>query len=90
MQVSAQFALSHFDEISSAIDRGEEVEILRPGKPTLRLVPDPVPSQTRIGKRVLGAGIGELRVPSDREWRQMDQEIESEMCDAPLISSGDV
>jgi len=39
MKVSAQFASTHFDEISAAVDRGEEVEIVRPGKPGLHLVP---------------------------------------------------
>ena len=90
MQVSAQFVVSHFDEISSAIDRGEDVEILRPGKSTLRLVSQPAPYKSKAGSRILGAGIGELHVPTEREWRQMDQEIEREMCESPLISSGEI
>ena len=44
MQVTSQFALSHFDEISAAVDRGEEVEIVRPGKPGLHLVTAPAPN----------------------------------------------
>jgi antitoxin (DNA-binding transcriptional repressor) of toxin-antitoxin stability system len=38
MKVTLQYAASHFEDISAAVDRGEEVEILRPGKAPLHLV----------------------------------------------------
>jgi antitoxin (DNA-binding transcriptional repressor) of toxin-antitoxin stability system len=38
MKVTLQYAASHFEAISAAVDRGEEVEILRPGKATLHVV----------------------------------------------------
>lgn len=95
MQVSAQYAFSHFEDISSAIDRGEEVEIVRPGKPALQLVPrtsSAPPRQPKLkdGKRILGAGSSELRVPSVEEWKAMDEELERAMIDAPLMTSGEI
>jgi antitoxin (DNA-binding transcriptional repressor) of toxin-antitoxin stability system len=41
MKVSIQDAANRLEEISAAVDRGEEVEILRPGKATLHLVAAP-------------------------------------------------
>ena len=38
MKVSAQYAQEHFADILTAIDTGEEVELTRPGQPSLRLV----------------------------------------------------
>jgi hypothetical protein len=38
------------------------------------------------GIRVLGAGVGELRVPSVEEWRALDLAMEHEMLDAPLTT----
>ncbi len=91
MKVSSQFATSHFDELLDAIDRGEEVEILRTGKPRLHLVPDST-SVTDSGAkpkedRVLGAGRGELHVPGVAEWAAMDKELERLMNDSPLLPS---
>ena len=89
MQVSAQYAFSHFDDIASAVDRGEPVEILRPGKPALQLLPAPT-RKPQPASRILGAGQGELRVPSEEEWRAMDKELERQMNNAPLMTTGEV
>jgi hypothetical protein len=37
------------------------------------------------GPRILGAGRGEMRVPSDEEWRAMDKQLERLMNDSPLF-----
>lgn len=91
MKVSAQYAREHFDEIASAVDHGEAVEIERGNRPTLRLVPCPPGDEPRLpGRRVLGAGRGELCVPDEAEWKRMDEETNREMNDAPLMSSGEI
>jgi antitoxin (DNA-binding transcriptional repressor) of toxin-antitoxin stability system len=38
MKVTLQYAASHLEDISAAVDRGEEVVILRPGETPLHLV----------------------------------------------------
>jgi hypothetical protein len=38
MKLSPQYALTHFEDVSAAVDRGEVVEIVRPGKPGIHLV----------------------------------------------------
>jgi antitoxin (DNA-binding transcriptional repressor) of toxin-antitoxin stability system len=38
MKVSAQYAQEHFADILSAIDTGEEVALMRPGQPSVRLI----------------------------------------------------
>jgi antitoxin (DNA-binding transcriptional repressor) of toxin-antitoxin stability system len=91
MQVNLQYAEEHFADLVSAADSGQDVEISRPGKPVLKLVV----SNTTVpvlkdGMRVLGAGVGELRVPSEEEWRAMDLEMEREMLDAPLTTTGEI
>jgi len=92
MKVSAQYAATHLDDILSAADEGEEVRIDRPNKPGIRLVVEGAPNRTaapQAGRRILGAGRGELRVPSVEEWAEMDKELEHLMNDAPLTSQGD-
>ena len=90
MKVSAQYAEEHFTDILDTAKSGDEVEITRPDQSTYRLTlvkSDPVKPK---GHRILGAGRGELRVPSWEEWKAMDAEIEREMCDAPLITTGEI
>ena len=89
MKVSAQYAQEHFADILTAIDTGEEVELTRPGQPSVRLVlvePVSARDQPSTGKRILGAGVGELRVPTFEEWQAMD----ADLGDRPLMSSGEV
>ncbi|HZL25210.1 MAG TPA: type II toxin-antitoxin system Phd/YefM family antitoxin [Acidobacteriaceae bacterium] len=89
MQVNLQYAEEHFTDLVSAADSGQEVEISRPDKPALKLVVSKATAPVlKDGMRVLGAGIGELRVPSEEEWRAMDLEMEREMLDAPLTTGG--
>ena len=76
MKVSLQYAENHLGDLATAVDAGEEVEIARPGKAGLRLVVSAttLPAAVATGRRVLGAGRGEMRVPSEAEWREMDLE----------------
>ena len=89
MKVSAQYAQEHLDDLLAAAGSGEEVEIARPDQSAFRLTlvrPAPKPP----ARRILGAGRGELRVPSEEEWRAMDKELESQMNDSPLMTTGEV
>lgn len=87
MKVSAKYAQEHFQELASAAYNGESVEIESPEKPVLRLVPSPIQPARIDGKRILGAGEGLIRLPSDEEWRAMDEEIADEMLNGPLFPS---
>ena len=89
MKVSAQYAQEHLPDLLSAIDTGEEVELTRPDRPSVRLVlvePPPEQAKPAKGKRILGAGVGEMRVPSFEEWQAMD----ADLADRPLMSSGEI
>lgn len=122
MQVNFKYAEEHFADIASAAYDGQEVEIARPDKPTLKLIvsnaPPAVkeagerilgagrgelrvpsvdewkgmdtPVANRTAPRILGAGVGMLRIPSEEEWQAMDKEMEREMLDAPLTTSGEI
>jgi antitoxin (DNA-binding transcriptional repressor) of toxin-antitoxin stability system len=91
MQVSLQYAKEHFADLVSAADSGQDVEISRPDKPALKLVISKATAPVlKDGMRILGAGVGELRIPSEEEWRAMDLEMEREMLDAPLTTSGEI
>lgn len=81
MKVSAQYAQEHFADILTAIDTGEEVEVTRHGQPSVRLIlveAAPPKRQHPNGKRILGAGRGEMRVPSEEEWKAIDHELARE------------
>lgn len=91
MTVSAEYAAKHLAELFDAADRGEEVEIARAEKQAVKLVLGMSgKAAKRTGQRVLGAGRGEIRVPSDEEWAEMDTELERLMNKAPLMSSGEI
>jgi len=90
MTVNVQYAETHFADLVAAADKGEPIEISRPDKPTLRLIVSAQPPAKRIGRRVLGAGRGEMRVPSEDEWAAMDNELKRQMNDAPLMTSGEI
>ena len=96
MTISAQYAETTVADLLSAADNGEEVIIARPGKPALRLVADTVSEPATVPTteapserkpRILGALRGQMRVPSEEEWAEMDRQIAAEMNDRPLFSS---
>jgi len=74
MTVSPQYFAEHYDDIASAVNNGETVEVSLSGKPALRLVPSTakqVPEHT--GSRVLGSGTADVRFLLDN-WDEVDQE----------------
>ena len=86
MQVTLEYAQEHFADLVSAVNRGEEVEIAQPQLPALKLTGLKVTNPVLVnGKRVLGAGRGELRVPSDEEWAQMKRETADLMNNGPIL-----
>jgi len=87
MTVNVQYAEEHFADLITAVKNGEEVEITSPDQSAYRLtLANPAPFQRKT-PRILGAGVGEMVVPSWEEWKAMDEELEREMLDAPLVSS---
>lgn len=76
MTVTMQYASEHLDELLTALEGGDSVEVLRPDKPVMRLsgASGQVAVVPQANKRVLGAGRGELRALSDEEWGQIDKE----------------
>lgn len=90
MKVSAQYAQEHLVELLEAADGGEAIEIAREGKSSYKLFLVPRPGEPLEGKRILGAGVGELIVPTDEEWRAMKEEDARLMNDAPLMTTGEV
>jgi antitoxin (DNA-binding transcriptional repressor) of toxin-antitoxin stability system len=85
MQVTLQYAAEHLAELASAARRGEEVEIAQPDEPTLKLVVSASSTFTpKPGRRILGAGRGEMVVPSEEEWQAMDKELEQLINGSPL------
>ena len=72
MTVNVQYAEEHFADLIATAKSGEEVEITSPDESAYRLtLVKPVPTKPR-GPRILGAGRGELVVPSWEEWKAMD------------------
>jgi antitoxin (DNA-binding transcriptional repressor) of toxin-antitoxin stability system len=87
MQVDFQYAKKHFADLASAVDAGQEVVVERPGQCSLSITATKVPPAAKRKKpRVLGAGVGELRIPSREEWQAWDDEI----INAPLTTGGEV
>ena len=90
MRVNLQYAETHLTDLISAADNGEEIEIERNGKPALKLVVSSPPISRSAQSRILGASRGELRVPTAEEWKALDQQLEREMLDAPLTTTGEI
>jgi antitoxin (DNA-binding transcriptional repressor) of toxin-antitoxin stability system len=85
MKVSAQYAEDHFKEILATAAGGEDVEIASEGNESFKLLHMPAPEPKKQGPRVLGAGVGELVLPTDEEWKAMDKELEDIMLNGPLF-----
>ncbi len=100
MQVSAQYVREHLDDLIDSAEPGDEIEIARDGTPLAKIIVMPkhqcAATELHSGadhngnphgsKRIiLGAGRGELRVPSDEEWKAMDKELEDLMLNGPLF-----
>jgi antitoxin (DNA-binding transcriptional repressor) of toxin-antitoxin stability system len=88
MKVSAQYAEEHFADLLTAADSGEEVEIARPDQPSFSLTlmkPVPKPTVRRPRRELWGAGEGLVTLPSDEEWKKMDNEFADAMLNRPIF-----
>ena len=74
MTVNSQFVAEHIEDVLTALSSGEAVEVSREGQSTLRLTASALPKNAPGGRRVLGAGRGEMRSVSWEEWEQMDRD----------------
>jgi antitoxin (DNA-binding transcriptional repressor) of toxin-antitoxin stability system len=81
MTVSPQYLAEHYDDVASAVNNGETVEVSLPEKPALRLVPSkPKQAVEQTGLRILGAGKADVRFvldnwdEVDRKWRKSLEE----------------
>ncbi len=82
MTVSAEYAAKHLEDLFLALDNGEAVEITRLHKPAVLLQHQAAPPEpARNGKRVLGAGGGEMPSISWEEWKRIDREWKSSFLD---------
>lgn len=86
MEVNVHHAKTHLSKLIAAAESGEEVIIARNGKPAVKLV---LVTAAPKRPRILGAGVGEMIVPSWEAWKAMDKDLEREVNEAPLVS-GDV
>jgi prevent-host-death family protein len=71
--VNMHEAKTHLSKLVARVEGGEQIVITRAGKPAAKLVPVP---QEKRGKRKLGGWEGRFQMPSDEEWKKMDEEIE--------------
>lgn len=99
MKVSAQYAQEHLAELLETADRGGEVEIAREGKPSYHLFLVEQATEERADKRtpaagegdiVLGAGRGELNVPTWEEWQAIKEEDARYWDNHTVMTSGEV
>jgi hypothetical protein len=89
MKLSPQYALTHFEDVSAAVDRGEAVEIVRPGKPGIHLIvnsadgpvaDDPIATaQWRTPERprseLFGSLKGKMQLSQDWDSPETDDQI---------------
>lgn len=87
MQVNLQYAQEHLAELGSAVDAGQEVEISRPDKPSLKLVVSnqhPAPKAfDRSG--MFGAGKGKIWVDDDWDSDEVNEEIARSFNESQLF-----
>jgi antitoxin (DNA-binding transcriptional repressor) of toxin-antitoxin stability system len=89
MKVNVQYAETHLADLIAAASRGEIVEIDTPVA-CAQIYASPKPAAAKMpARRILGAGRGEMRVPSDEEWRAMDKQLERLMNDSPILPLDD-
>ena len=90
MKVSAQYAQEHFADILTAIDTGEEVELTRPGQPSVRLVlvePASAKEQPTPDRRGLWGSLkGQIWLADDWDSDETNEEIARAFNDAPIVS----
>ena len=79
MNVNVHYAREHFQELESAIDRGEIVQIERGSKPALRLVRiDEQDGTKRPIDELFGLWSGKLDLSKGWDSPELNEEIASE------------
>jgi antitoxin (DNA-binding transcriptional repressor) of toxin-antitoxin stability system len=74
MQVSAQYAESHLEELLEATDSGQVVEIARPNKATVKLTL--IPAQEKFDRTgMVGSGKGMIWMSDDFDSPEANEEI---------------
>jgi hypothetical protein len=88
MKVSAQYAEEHFTDILVTAKSGEDVVIGCPDDSSFRLTLMPAvskPAAHRPRRDLLGAGEGMITLPSDEDWKTMDNEFAAEILNTPIF-----
>ena len=88
MTVNAQYAREHFDELLLATDNGEEVEVSRDGKPSIRLFVMPAPHLASVDPIILGTGQGDSPSGVGDEWQQRMKKDAEPMPRRPIFGAG--
>jgi len=84
MQVSAQYAESHLDELLEATDSGQVVEIARPNKASVQLTLVPVQEKfDRTG--MFGWGKGQVWTSDDFDTPEANEEISRPFNESTLF-----
>lgn len=84
MTIEADYAASHFYELLAAVDKGEEVLIVRGAQFPVRLVAS-ADAFTSRGHRRLGFMTGRFDLPTDAQWHAMDKEIEEDFEKSEIL-----
>jgi antitoxin (DNA-binding transcriptional repressor) of toxin-antitoxin stability system len=91
MKVTAQYAEEHFADILHTAVSGEDVEIATPEQSVrMSLVKSPATAAAGIKVRPLGRLKGLMELPTDAEWAAMGKQVEDQILNAPLVSSGEI
>ena len=85
-QVNMHEAKTHLSRLVGRVEDGERILISRAGKPAAMLVPV---AAAKTGKRKLGGWEGQFEMPSDKEWEEMDKEIEQLFEESEIFPTGE-
>ena len=88
--VNIHEAKTQFSKLVRRAEEGEEIVVRRGANPVARIAP----LKKKSGVRGFGSMKGEIKLPSDEEWKKMDKEIEkmfeeSEILPGENARSGD-
>jgi prevent-host-death family protein len=71
--VNIHEAKTHFSKLVRRAEAGEEIVVRRGREPVARIAPL---KRKKGGVTGRGSMRGEIKMPSDEEWKEMDREIE--------------
>lgn len=85
IQVNVHQAKSQLSKLIAQAEAGEEVVIARDGVPVVRMAPVMTKLEGKKKRNLFGAMKGEFTLPTDEEWRRMDEEIARQMLEGPIF-----